>query len=88
MAIPLVTIGENEGGVDDRLPDANLFRIEVVPNHLEEITTLLKIGHYPKGYKPAQRRHLVVRAADYQLIIGNLYKMGLDQILRHCILQH
>jgi len=36
----------------------------------------------------AQRRHLVVRATDYQLIAGHLYKMDLDQLLRHCILRH
>lgn len=31
---------------------------------------------------------MVVRAADYQLIAGHLYKMDLDKILRCCILQH
>jgi len=31
---------------------------------------------------------MVVRAADYQLIAGNLYKMGTDNILRRCVLEH
>ncbi len=30
----------------------------------------------------------MVRVADYQLIVGHLYKMGLDQILKHCVLRH
>jgi hypothetical protein len=30
----------------------------------------------------------VVHAADYQLIAGQLYKLGLDNILRHCVLDH
>jgi len=31
---------------------------------------------------------MVVRAADYQLIAGHLYKMGADNILRRCVLEH
>jgi hypothetical protein len=31
---------------------------------------------------------MVVRAADYQLIAGQLYKLGLDNILRRCVLNH
>jgi hypothetical protein len=31
---------------------------------------------------------MVVRATDYQLIVGQLYKLGLDNILRRCVLNH
>jgi hypothetical protein len=30
----------------------------------------------------------VVKAADYQLIAGNLYKLGVNGILRRCVLEH
>jgi hypothetical protein len=30
----------------------------------------------------------VVKAVDYQLIAGNLYKLGVDGILRRCVLEH
>jgi hypothetical protein len=30
----------------------------------------------------------VVRAVDYQLIVGKLYKLGLDSILKRCVLDH
>ena len=40
-------IGENDGEIDDQLLDADLFRIEAIPNHLEEIATLLTIGSCP-----------------------------------------
>jgi hypothetical protein len=30
----------------------------------------------------------VVKATDYQLIAGNLYKLGADGILRRCVLEH
>jgi hypothetical protein len=35
-----------------------------------------------------QKKILVVRAADYQLIAGYLYKMGAYIILRICVLEH
>jgi hypothetical protein len=31
---------------------------------------------------------MVVRAADNQLIAGQLYKLGLDNIVRRCVLTH
>jgi hypothetical protein len=31
---------------------------------------------------------LVVKAADYQLIAGNLYKLGAYGILRRCVLEN
>jgi hypothetical protein len=30
----------------------------------------------------------VVRAANYELIAGHLYKMGVDNILRRCVMEH
>jgi len=30
----------------------------------------------------------VVHAVDYQLIVGQLYKLGLENILRHSVIDH
>lgn len=73
---------ENEGAIDDWFLDVDQFRIDEIPDHLEEITTLLIRGHCLEGYTTTQRWNLVVRAVDYHLIVGHHYKMGLDQILR------
>jgi hypothetical protein len=35
-----------------------------------------------------QKKNLVVKVAYYQLIVGHLYKMGADSILRKCVLEH
>lgn len=35
-----------------------------------------------------QKKKLVVKALDYQLISGQRYKLGLDEILRRCVLEH
>jgi len=39
-------------------------------------------------YTVAQKKQLVVKEAYYQLIAGHLYKLGPDEILRRCILNH
>lgn len=36
--------GENEGAVNDRLLDNDLYRIEGIPDQLEDIATLLTTG--------------------------------------------
>jgi hypothetical protein len=42
----------------------------------------------PKEYNTTQKKNLVVRIVDYQLIAVHLYKMGADSILRRYVLKH
>jgi hypothetical protein len=42
----------------------------------------------PQDLSTTQKKNLVVRATDYQLIAGHLYKMGADSVLRRCVLEH
>jgi hypothetical protein len=48
----------------------------------------LCIGFDPKNYTIAQKKNLVVRATDYQLIVGHLYKLGAENILGTCVMDH
>jgi hypothetical protein len=41
----------------------------------------------PSEYKISQKKQLVVHAADFSLIAGQLYKMGPDEILRRCVME-
>jgi hypothetical protein len=41
----------------------------------------------PSEYTITQKKQLVVRAADFSLIASQLYKMGLDEILRRCVME-
>jgi hypothetical protein len=34
------------------------------------------------------KKNMVVWVADYQLIAGHLYKMGVYSIMRRCVLEH
>lgn len=75
-------LGESKGSLEDQLPDVDLFRVEAIPNYLEEIATFLAIGKGMDEYTGTQRSHMVVRVANYQLLAGNLYKLVLDEVLR------
>jgi hypothetical protein len=48
----------------------------------------LSTGVALKEFSIAQKKNMVVRATDYQLIAGHLYKLGIDNILRRCVLEH
>jgi hypothetical protein len=42
----------------------------------------------PHEFNTVQKKNLVVKATNYQLIAGHLYKMGSNIILRRCVLEH
>jgi hypothetical protein len=42
----------------------------------------------PQYFSIVQKKNLVVRVVDYQLIAGHLYKMGADIILRRCVFEY
>jgi hypothetical protein len=80
--------GESGRAIDDYLPDAYLFWVEAILECLEEITVLLSTRSFPNIYSITQKFPMVVRETNYQLIAGKLYKLGLDSILRKCVLDH
>ena len=42
----------------------------------------------PTDMSTSQKKQLVVKSSDFQLIARQLYKLGLDEILQRCILPH
>ena len=83
-----INTGEESTGVEDDLPDTHLFRIEAVPAELEEITQFIENGQAPEGMNTKNKQILAMKASPYTLINGFLYKMGLDKVLRRCVLEH
>jgi hypothetical protein len=79
--------GEEPTSLEDTLPDAQLLAIRKVDDHFIEIVQFLSTGMAPRKYTVIQKKQLVVRAADFSLIAGQLYKMGPDEILRRCIME-
>jgi hypothetical protein len=58
-----------------------------VNDHFIERVQFLSTGMAPRTYKVIQKKQLVVCAADFLLIAGQLYKMGPDEILRRCVME-
>jgi hypothetical protein len=86
--LSILESGDSGGGIDDQLPDADLFSDEVVPEYLEDIAFFLSTRACLETYSTTHKLYMVVRSTDYQLIMGKLYKLGLDSILMRCILDH
>jgi hypothetical protein len=79
--------GEEPTSLEDTLSDAQLLAIRKVDDHFTEIVQFLSTGITPREYTVIQKKQLVVRAADFSLIAGQLYKMGPDEILRRCVME-
>ena len=60
----------------------------MVDEYFQDIVQYLSTGFPPVEMTTQQKKQLVVRAADFTLIAGQLYKMGPDEILRRCVLEH
>jgi hypothetical protein len=54
--------------------------IRKVYDHFTEIVHFLSTRMAPREYIVIQKKQLVVQAADFSLIVGQLYKMGPDEI--------
>ena len=83
-----VELGEDLTRIEDDLLDAHLFRVEAIPSELADIGQYLQEWKAPKHYSEKRKKILTIKAAPYTLINGNLYKLGLDDVLRRCALEH
>jgi hypothetical protein len=79
--------GEEPTSLDDTLPDAQLLTIRKFDDHLTVIVQFLSTGMAPREYTVIHKKQLVVCAVDFQIIVGKLYNMGPDEILRRCVME-
>jgi len=80
--------GKEGVNLDDNLPDAQLFSVRMVDDHFWDVIQFLNTRVAPDEYTTTQKKKLVICATDFQLIVGKLYKLGLDEILRRYVLEH
>jgi hypothetical protein len=79
--------GEEPTSLEDTLPYAQFLAIRRVDVHFIEIVQFLLTGMAPSEYTIIQKKQLVVRAAYFSLIAGQLYKMEPDEIPRRCVME-
>lgn len=78
-----LTHGEAVDGIDDDIPDAYLFNIEMVPRWSSSFVSILSIGLH--GVQSPRIKQLIQDSASFVLLAGCLYKYGKDGILCLCI---
>ena len=77
-----VKSGEDPIGINNDLPDAQLFRVVAIPVELAEIGQYLQEGKAPEHYYEKKNKILTIKSTPFTLINGTLYKLGLDDVLR------
>ena len=80
--------GEEPTDLENNLPDAQLFSIHIVDDYFAEIIKFLITGNALAKYSKKQRKQIVVKAVNFTIIVGQLYKLGPDEILRWYVLTH
>jgi hypothetical protein len=79
--------GEEPPSLEYTLPNSQFLTIINFDDHFTEIFQFLSTGMAPTEYTITQKKQLVVGAAEFSLIVGQLYKMGPDEILRRCVME-
>ena len=80
-----ITNGEAPTGVEDDLPDATLFLIDIAPRWVEPILEVLSVTA-EWAPKDAQTTLNQLRESDrYTIISGRLYRQGSDNVLKLCV---
>jgi hypothetical protein len=79
--------GDEPTSLEDTLPHAQLLAIIKFDDQFVKIFHFLSTRMAPHKYIVIQKKQLVVRASKFQIIAGQLYNMGLDEILRRCVME-
>eukprot|EP00253_Pinus_taeda_P009163 PITA_09163 len=74
-----------EGTVDDQIPDEHLFAISVLSPWFAYVAYYLVSAQFPPHLSSKEKRRIVRKSAPFTWIGGNLFKLGPDQMLRHCV---
>ena len=83
-----LTSAEPPIGVDDELPDVCLFQIETVPEWATDVVEYLMRGRPDPNMTKKSAKRLIRKVAPYTLLVGKLYRLGKDGILRRCLTEH
>ncbi|MCO5575353.1 hypothetical protein L7F22_029153 [Adiantum nelumboides] len=70
--------------IDDDLPGTSLIMVETILEWSEKIVNFLVNGFLPKELQKDVDQRLIKECEPYLLIVGTLYKVGKDDILRRC----
>ncbi len=65
-----IELGEEPTNLENNLPDAQLFSLQVADEYYVDIIEFLKTGWALAEFTMHQKKHLVVKATDFTIIAG------------------
>eukprot|EP00253_Pinus_taeda_P009713 PITA_09713 len=71
--------------VDDQMLDEHLFVISVLSPWFADIANYLVSTQFPPHLSSKEKSNIVRKSAPFTWNGGNLFKLGLDRILRRCV---
>eukprot|EP00253_Pinus_taeda_P036123 PITA_36123 len=77
-----IETSEEPTNLEEGITDAQLFAVCIADGHFKDIIHFLTTGSALKEYSVQQKKELVVQTTNFSVIVGHLYKMGNDEILR------
>jgi hypothetical protein len=82
-----LTEAEGTESVNDALPDAQLFSVDVITNQYKDIIQYLTSQEFPPEFSTSRKRNLIEQCAPFTMLGSVLYKLGKDGVLRRCIFE-
>ena len=67
--------------MDDNLPNVHLFTVQMVDDYFTYISQFLRTRVAPLELIVTQEKQIAMKVIYYQIIVGSLYKLGVDGIL-------
>jgi len=71
--------------MDEGFLDVKLFSMRITDEHFADIIQFFSTGIALEGYTTQKKKELVVRATNFYVIAGHLYKMGSNEVLRRYV---
>ena len=74
--------------VEDKFPDEYLFAVTTKTPWYADIANYLVTGKLPPHLFPNEKRKIIQESSKYSWISNELFKTGLDCVIRRCVREH
>lgn len=74
-------------GVSDEFPDTELFQVkgQESDSWYDQMVNILMDGVLPPSMSADQRKKFVLHSRPFLIIVGSLYRRGIDQVVWRCV---
>eukprot|EP00253_Pinus_taeda_P032915 PITA_32915 len=76
---------KDDAPVEDKFPDEYLFAVIIQTPWFADVANYLFTGKLPSHLFPKEKRKIIQTSANYSWITNELYKIGLDLMIRRCV---